>query len=67
MCTYQLEIVRREEDGRTGRVDRTEQLEDTLRRPLVEVARRLVRQYDERIVDQGSRDGDTLLLTTRHL
>ena len=44
-----------------------EELHDLMRRLRVEIARRLVRHDDVRIVDEGSRDGDALALPARKL
>src|SRR5882672_1521600 len=53
----ELPIVRGDEDGRAARVDLAEQIHDLEREIGIEVAGRLVRQDDDRIVDERARDG----------
>ena len=64
---HEIEIVRRHHDGGAARVDVSEQLEDTARRALVQVAGGLVSQEHRRLIDQCPRDGDALLLAARQL
>jgi hypothetical protein len=66
-AAHQLQVVRREQDGRARGVDGAEQLEDAVRGALVEVARRLVRQHDQRIVHERPRDRHALLLAAGQL
>src|SRR5690606_18240240 len=67
IATYQVEIVRREQDRSAGRIDRPEHLEDAVRGALVEVAGRLVGEQDERVVSESARNHDALLFTTGQL
>ena len=48
-------------------IERLNGRHDLVRGPRVEVSRRLVRQQDRRIVDEGPRDRDPLLLAARQL
>ena len=60
-------VVRRHDDGRARAVDAVQQLHDPDRRLGVEVARRLVGQQQRRMVDEGARDADALLLAAGEL
>ena len=63
----EIQIVRRHDDRGARGVDVAQQLEDAARRPLVQVSGRLVRDQDERIVDERARDRHALLLSARKL
>ena len=60
-------LVRDEDDGLPLVVQGLEDRHDLLRRPRVEVARRLVREEDRRLVHEAPRDRDPLLLAAREL
>src|ERR687890_1179775 len=60
-------VVGDHHDCRTGPVDPVQQAHDLDRRVGVEVSRRLVRQQDQRPVDERAGDRDTLLLTAGEL
>ena len=62
-----LAVVRRHHDRRPGAVDPVEQLHDPDRGVGVEVPGRLVADQKRRVVDDGARDRDALLLTAREL
>src|SRR4051794_1957395 len=59
--------VRDLDDRRPAFVELLEQLHDLLALARMQVARRLVREDDLRVGDDGSRDGDELLLAAREL
>src|SRR5437667_9417556 len=48
-------------------VQMCKQVEDRAGRPRIEVSRRLVRQYETWLGDEGAREGHTLLLAPREL
>ena len=48
-------------------IERLQRLHDLMRVPGIEIAGRLVRKQQDRIVDQGARDGDALLLAAGQL
>src|SRR2546430_15365119 len=48
-------------------IERLQQLEDLVAGFSIEIARRLVAEQQRRIRDDGPRDADTLLLSTREL
>ncbi len=48
-------------------IERLQRLHDLVRVPGIEIAGRLVRKQQDRIVDQGARDGDPLLLAAGQL
>ena len=54
-------------DRRAARVDLTEQIHDLERQIGIEIAGRLVREHELRIVDERARDRDPLLLAARQL
>ena len=62
-----VRLMRDEDDRASGGVKLLEEFHDLMRRFRVEIARRLVRHDDVRIVDEGARDGDALALTARKL
>src|SRR3954453_6501666 len=62
-----LAIVRGDDDGRAGAVDAVDQLHDPDPRLRIEVAGRLVRQKQRRVVDERTRDRNALLLAAREL
>ena len=62
-----LAVVRRHDDGRARAVDPVEQLHDPHGRVRVEVPRRLVADEQRRVVDEGARDRDALLLAAGEL
>ena len=63
----QLAVVRRHEDGGPFRVDLAEQVHDLEGEIGIEIARRLVREDERRLVDERPRDRDALLLAARQL
>src|SRR5262245_59906593 len=56
-----------QDDGNALSIQRLKQLHEFLTGAAVEVARRFVGQDELRFVDQGTRDGDTLLLAAGEL
>src|SRR5262249_28144964 len=60
-------LVSHEDDRVAALVQHVQQLYDLFGGLRVEVARRLVRENDRRIVDQGAGDGDALPLTAGKL
>ena len=67
MLADQGQVMRRHDHSRSFRRYLEEQLDDLLRGLRVETARRLISQDQFRMIEDGPRDGDTLLLTTREL
>ena len=63
----ELEVVRRHDHRGARRVDLAKELEDAARRALVEIARRLVGDEHERIVDERAGERDALLLAAGQL
>ena len=63
--THEVQVVRRHQDCGAVGVDVAQQPEDTARRPLVEISRRLVGEQYERVVDESACDGHPLLLSAR--
>jgi hypothetical protein len=63
----EVEVVRGHEHGGSGGVDLAQQLEDSARGAVVEVAGRLVGDEYEGVVDQGASKRDALLLAARQL
>src|SRR5262245_16658655 len=61
----ELEVMCGHDHRGPRRVDLAEELKYSAGRAFVEVARRLVGNEDEGIVDQGAGEGNTLLLTAR--
>src|SRR5437868_6034270 len=57
-----LTVVRDHQDGRAATVDAVEELHDPHRRVGIEVAGRLVADEERRVIDEGARDRDALLL-----
>src|SRR5687767_4973899 len=64
---HEIEVVRGKKNGGTRRVDGADQLVNAPGGALVEVARRLIRQKNERVVSKCAGDCNALLLTTRQL
>ena len=62
-----LAVVGDDEHGRAGAVDPVEQLHDPDRGLGVEVSGRLVGEQQRRVVDEGARDRDALLLSAGEL
>jgi hypothetical protein len=67
MGAHQVQVVGGHQDGHPHRVDLSEELEDALGRPLVQVPRRLVGQQEQRLVHQRARDGHPLPLAAGEL
>ena len=57
----------RDNDRGPSCIDLTHEIHDFQRQIRIEVAGRLIREDDQRLVDQRSGDGDALLLTAREL
>src|SRR5262249_28724824 len=64
---HHLAVVRDHEDRRAAAVDAVEQLHDPDGGVGIEVSRRLVADEQRRMVDDGTRDRDALLLAAREL
>src|SRR2546421_4292394 len=62
MALQKRPVVGGDDDGRAARVRVEEELEDAVGQRRIEISRRLVGEQDGRLVDQGARDGDALLL-----
>src|SRR5262245_41858800 len=63
-----LGIVRHHDDGLAVLpVQYLQEAENLVRRPAVEIARRLVADEDRGVRDEGARDGDALFLAAREL
>src|SRR5690348_8177723 len=62
-----VRLVRDHDHGLALFVEALEDREDLRARPGVEIPGGLVGQDHRRVVEEGARDGDTLLLTTRQL
>src|SRR4029079_17974225 len=62
-----LAVVRDHEDRRAGAIDAVEELHDPDARVGVEVPGRLVADEERRVVDDGPRDRDALLLAAGEL
>ena len=58
-----VRLMRDEDNRASGGVKLLEEFHDLMRRFRVEIARRLVRHDDVRIVDEGARDSDALALS----
>ena len=62
-----LAVMRGDDHGRPARVHLAKQIHDFERQVRIEIAGRLVRQHDLRIVDEGAGNGDALLLAAGEL
>ena len=62
-ATNQLAVVGRHDHRRPARVDLAKEVHDFERQVGIEVAGRLIGEDDGRVVHEGARDRDALLLT----